>query len=84
MNCVLCGKAMEPVEGGDYQPYGGGEICLVFAYGSCKFDCYPGFTEYQGAVCDDCATPLVSKMDCTGHDLNGQLIKGGREPRGGG
>ena len=64
--CVICNKYMQPVfdKNWDYmQPYGGGEIKLLFSWGSLKFDHGPGVTVFNGVICDDCAEKLVKNME---------------------
>lgn len=63
--CVMCGKELESAIGGweTLQPYGGGEINLMFAYGSCKFDLSMHTTVFRGIICDDCAEKIVPKME---------------------
>jgi len=76
--CVLCDKDLEPVNPDKpeaLQPYEGGEIRFVFAYGSTKFDHFPGSTHFKGLICDDCGEPLVKKMKRTGYDMDGELLK---------
>jgi len=76
--CVLCDKEMEPVNPDspeNLQPYEGGEIRFVFAFGSTKFDKFPGSTHFEGLVCDDCAEPLVKKMKRTGYSMKGELLE---------
>jgi hypothetical protein len=66
MNCVICNKPLEPVfEDSKYQPHDGGEIQLIFSYGSTQFDEAPGCTRFHGVICDDCAKPLTEKMNKT-------------------
>lgn len=60
--CVLCDKELELVA--RMQPYGGGEMRFIFAFGSEKFDWSPGATSFVGTVCDDCAEPITKKMQC--------------------
>jgi len=64
--CVMCRKHLEPVReeyGWRYmQPYAGGEIRLLFAYGSTQFDNRMTGTTYQGVICDTCAATLVPAM----------------------
>lgn len=63
--CVICGTELEcAVDNWDtYQPYKGGEIQLLFGYGSCKFDLNMNGTVFRGIICDDCSEKLVQKMD---------------------
>lgn len=60
--CVICDKALLMVDKKLYQPHDGGEMQLIFSYGSTKFDLCPTSTVFRGLICDDCATKLVSKM----------------------
>ena len=71
--CVVCEKDLSPVLGSwlDYQPIGGGEICIRFDYGSRKDG-----DRYQGIICDECAEVLISKMHQTG-GLNWSVSYGG-------
>jgi len=63
--CVLCGKLLEcAVDDWDtFQSYGGGEIQLLFGYGSRKFDLSMEGTVFRGLVCDECAEKIVPKME---------------------
>lgn len=63
--CVICGTELECAVGDwdSYQPYNGGEIQLIFGFGSCKFDLEMSNTVFRGIICDDCAEKLVPKMD---------------------
>jgi hypothetical protein len=63
--CVICGTELEcAVNNWDtYQPHNGGEIQLLFGYGSCKFDLNMNGTVFRGIICDDCSEKLVQKMD---------------------
>lgn len=73
--CVICDKQLKPVmpdknnPWNTYQPYGGGEIQLIFSFGSLKFDENSGSTVFRGIICDDCAEKLVNKMDKKGYKL---------------
>ena len=63
--CVICDKPLESIFPGEWdtwQPHKGGEIQLLFSYGSCKFDNHMHGTVYRGVICDDCAEKLVPKM----------------------
>jgi len=66
--CVICGTVLTCAvnDWSTYQPYMGGEIRLVFSYGSCKFDNHMAETEFRGIICDDCGSELVPKMDYVG------------------
>ena len=59
-NCVMCDKELDLFD--ELQPYGGGEIQLIFAYGSRKFDNNLGSTIFKGVICDECAVPLVKNL----------------------
>jgi hypothetical protein len=78
MNCILCNRELEHAvpetvrSRSDYQPYAGGEIRLQFCFGSCKFDLAPGFTEFRGVICDDCAAPLTKKMKQSLYGFDGK------------
>lgn len=67
--CCICEKLLESALEGVYddpwktlQPYGGGEINLIFGYGSTKFDLDMCGTLFKGIICDDCAEVIVGKM----------------------
>ncbi len=63
--CVVCQKQLEDALDNDWktlQPYGGGEIKLIFAFGSCKFDLNMYSTEFVGVICDECAEILIKQM----------------------
>ena len=74
--CVFCDKELENAvpAGLGYQPCGGGSIMLDFCFGSTKFDKHPGWTEYSGLICDDCAEKIVDKMEETGYGFDGEQI----------
>lgn len=60
MQCVFCQIKLDPMfeySDLDFQPCDGGEIKLIFAYGS-KYDC----DVYRGTICDVCAEGLFDKM----------------------
>lgn len=63
--CVICGTELECAvqDWSTYQPYKGGEIQLIFGFGSCKFDLDMNGTIFRGIICDDCSEKLVEKMD---------------------
>lgn len=63
--CLLCKKMLEPamVNWDTNQPHGGGEIQLIFSYGSCKFDNNCGATTFKALICDECAEGLVGDME---------------------
>lgn len=64
--CVFCDRAMEEALPGsldNYQPYYGGEVKFIFAYGSTKFDENMDNTVFRGLVCDDCGERFTEKMD---------------------
>lgn len=63
--CVLCGKELDcaVMDWDSYQPHDGGEIQLIFSYGSGKFDLAMEGTVFRGIICDDCGEKLVPKMD---------------------
>lgn len=72
--CVICSKVLEsvlPESREYYQPYRGGELRLVFGYGSFKFDKHIGTTEYRGVICDECSEKIVHKMDMIGYGMDG-------------
>lgn len=64
--CIMCGKQLKCALPNDdwstNQPYGGGEVKFIFAYGSCKFDNNIYSTEFVGVICDDCAEKCVDNM----------------------
>ena len=74
--CVFCETELKPAmseafasvkesECDPFQPWGGGEVQFIFAFGSTKFDDYMGGTVFRGVVCDDCAESkmhLLEKM----------------------
>lgn len=63
--CIICDAELDcaGINWDTYQPYGGGEIQLIFAYGSHKFDLDVQNTVFSGIICDTCAEKLVFKMD---------------------
>ena len=62
--CVMCDGMLKPAmdDWETLQPHGGGEIRLVFSYGSQRFDECMGITEYKALICDSCASALVPRM----------------------
>lgn len=58
--CVLCRKELELFDEEHFQPFEGGEIQLIFSYGS-KFDEYP-MAKYRGFICDVCSEKLIPLM----------------------
>ena len=62
--CLLCKKMLESAfeDWKTNQPHGGGEIQLIFSYGSCKFDNNIGATTFKALICDECAENLVGDM----------------------
>lgn len=57
--CIMCHDPLEMFDEKYCQPYGGGEIQLIFAYGSFKFDKHIGNTVFKGVICDNCAECLM-------------------------
>lgn len=68
--CAICSKMMECAgkDWSSYQPHGGGEIDLIFSYGSKKFDKHMWSTSFVGLICDDCAEKIIKNghMDTMG------------------
>ena len=62
--CLFCDRELELVENNPFQPYEGGEVNFIFAYGS-RFDLHFDTTEYSGIICDDCAEKFLEKMERT-------------------
>lgn len=62
--CCMCDKLMDAAVGtwDTRQPHGGGEIQLLFCFGSCKYDLEMGTTKFWALICDDCASKFVGKM----------------------
>lgn len=60
--CIICGLGLVPAfsdQGWRHmQPDGGGEVKLIFAWGS-RYDC----NSYSGVICDDCGEKLFEKME---------------------
>lgn len=75
--CLICERPLPAVDPNfeQYQPDGGGEMMLIFGYGSSKFDESPGSTVFTGIVCDSCAADFVPRMYKTRYDLQGQVIQ---------
>lgn len=63
--CLFCGKMLESAneDWKYYQPYSGGEVQFIFAFGSTKFDDCCGGAIYRALVCDDCGQKYVPHMD---------------------
>ena len=62
--CCVCGVAMSAIDRISWeslQPDGGGEIRLLFHYGS-RFDHHLEGTEFRGIICDDCAAKVLGGM----------------------
>lgn len=76
--CVVCGFQLERATPSwdTMQPYGGGEMQLIFSYGSVKFDKHFEPTVFRGLICDECASDLVDKME----ELNNGSQKGESGP----
>lgn len=72
--CLMCHKLMELVRDNPTQPYGGGEIKFIFAYGSVKFDEFIGSTQYEALICDECAEKYVEKMKRRGFGMHGEEV----------
>lgn len=74
MPCVCCGLILEEVFDGslaNYQPYNGGQVSFVFSYGSCEYDECSGVTEFNGVICDKCASGFVQRMNKSMTNMNG-------------
>lgn len=82
-NCVMCDTELRSAmpETLDYQPYSGGYIKLTFCFGSTKFDNNPGYTDFNGFICDDCAEKLVPKMEEVGYDFHGNKVEKADGPK---
>lgn len=65
--CIVCGGVLEPIgEDWEYmQPDGGGEVNLIFTYGSRKFDLHIAATIFRGVICDDCAEKMMDRLERT-------------------
>ena len=74
MICVCCKTDLEMINVDTLQPRDGGQIELIFSYGS-KFDEYVGITEYTGVICDGCAESFLLDMKKVGYDMNGDEIE---------
>lgn len=76
--CVACDKQLEcaVLDWDTFQPHDGGEIQLLFGYGSCKYDLEMHCTKFRGIICDDCAEKIVEKMTRV---TNVKLDENGRE-----
>jgi len=63
--CIACGRVLEPIEGTwkYMQPDEGGEVKLIFSYGSTKFDLHPHCSIFRGVICDDCAEKMMDKLE---------------------
>ena len=64
--CAACDKLLDPATpfGWDsMQPDGGGEIKLIFSYGSDKYDLHPHSTVFKGVICDDCAESMMERLE---------------------
>lgn len=63
--CVVCKKEMGCAvnDWTTFQPDGGGEIKLIFAWGSNKFDLNIDSTEFRGIICDECGERLIPNME---------------------
>ena len=64
--CLFCDKQLEPACPNAWetrQPWGGGEVKFLFAYGSEKYDLNMSGTVFRAYVCDDCASKFVQKME---------------------
>lgn len=64
--CIACGKLLEPATPfgwSSMQPEDGGEVKLIFSYGSCKFDLEPDCTTFKGVICDDCAESMMDRLE---------------------
>ena len=62
MPCCFCAKGLDcadPQGWASKQPYGGGEIQLIFSFGSFKFDGNIGVTRFTGLICDECAEKMI-------------------------
>jgi hypothetical protein len=63
--CCICDKLMDCAchKWDTRQPHGGGEIQLIFSYGSSKYDLEMGITKFWALICDECASKLINKMN---------------------
>jgi hypothetical protein len=60
-SCIVCNRVLEPVFDDQFQPNGGGEVKLIFAYGSREFDLNIPANVFRGVICDTCAKEVVPK-----------------------
>ncbi len=64
--CAVCGTMLErAIPHGDWkdcQPHDGGEIKLIFCYGSTKFDMALEGTVFRGLICDGCAERIIPNL----------------------
>lgn len=62
--CLFCQKELECAVDSwkTKQPYAGGEVQLIFSYGSTEYDLGMSNTVFSAYVCDECAKKLVPKM----------------------
>lgn len=65
--CIICDKDLDSAVATDdwttWQPSAGGEVQLIFSYGSEKFDLDMNATKFRGVVCDDCAEKIMHKLE---------------------
>lgn len=64
--CAICDKQLKSIHDNSWehmQPENGGEINLIFSYGSLKFDDCIGVTKFTGVICDDCAEKIVCRLE---------------------
>ena len=63
--CVVCGTKLSSVneDWKHMQPYGGGEIQLIFSFGSTKYDLNIGATTFRGVICDGCAEKMMINLE---------------------
>ncbi len=68
--CLICNRFLHSATGDwdTLQPHEGGEMRLIFSYGSTQFDLHPHCTEYRGIICDNCAAKLIPHMRSTEAD----------------
>lgn len=74
--CVMCTAPLEPAldTWETLQPWGGGEVNLVFGYGSNALDLSSGVTVFKGVICDSCALRLIDRMECEAVDVAGERV----------
>ena len=64
--CCICKKQLESASHDDgwdtLQPHEGGEIQLIFGFGSCKFDHFLEGTRFRGIICDKCAEKIIQNL----------------------